>query len=69
MRKAQKKALTPEQAQALDVFKEKHGDKWKDKLSDCWMSAGYPNIPDEHAAQLQRIRNQFGPSWLVNYEG
>jgi len=69
MGKEENKVLTHGQSQALDIFKEIYGEKWKYKLSSCWINSCYPSISDEHAAQLQGIRNQFGPSWLVNYEG
>ncbi len=53
-----------EQALALVYFANSEGREWKHKLLDCWTHANYPGIPENTAALLQEVRNQFSPSWL-----
>jgi len=55
---------SPEQALALVRYAKSEGREWKRKLSDCWVLADYTGTPDDIAALLQQVRNQFGPSWL-----
>ena len=56
--------LTDKQKAAIDFFQLRHKRNWKVELSSCWMKSSYPGVPEDHAAALQSIRNQFGPAWL-----
>ena len=58
--------LSSEQESALIRFAATHGRTWKSQLNDMWMIAAYGGHPDTHL--LQQVRNQLGPSWLVNYK-
>lgn len=58
--------LTDEQAEALSKFAERYsasGD-WKQRLIDYWMNGRDASEPLGHA--LRQVRNQFGPSWLID---
>ncbi len=52
-----------EQLAAVLKFAQKEGQKWKDKLTDCWLKADYPGHA-EYSHFLQQVRNQAGPRWL-----
>lgn len=56
--------LTTEQRGALSAFAGKHGDRWKQRLLDAWMTGRDAAEPDGHA--LRQLRNRFGPSWLAS---
>jgi hypothetical protein len=58
--------LFSEQEAALAAFANRNGRTWKSKLRDIWMTGHYSS--DDNSASLQQVRNQFGPSWLVNYK-
>lgn len=60
--------LTDEQREALEACKAAHGRTWKSKLRLMWMYCSYSDYGMEsHSRGLQQVRNQFGPTWLVNY--
>jgi hypothetical protein len=65
----QAKLPTQEQLAALTRFATKYGRTWKSKLGDVWMDGNYHGtmFSGSDAYHLQQIRNQFGPSWLVNF--
>jgi hypothetical protein len=55
--------MTPsqEQLEALRSYANAHGRQWKSNLLSDW----------EHGrtvGELQQVRNQFGPSWLVKFK-
>lgn len=54
---------TPEQQLALDMFKAKYGQHWKEELFHKWWSGR--DVNETHGALLRQIRNQLGPSWLA----
>ena len=59
---------TSEELTALREYAELKGADWKAKLGADWLHGREVNaIPDGHL--LRRIRNNFGPKWLINYEG
>ena len=62
----QEEGLTEEQRQALLAFRENNGRFWKTRLTECWMLSDYPNVPKEHTALLQQVRNRLGPVWLTD---
>lgn len=53
--------LTPEQLAALKEYAARHGRYWKNKLSSDWVRA-------RDTPLLRQIRNQFGPTWLINFK-
>jgi hypothetical protein len=57
-----KTPATPTAAQlsALVCYATGHGRTWKSQLNDDWMNG-------RAEGELQQIRNQFGPSWLVRF--
>lgn len=58
--------LSEKQRTAVIAFRDTYGRYWKSKLRECWMKAEYPRgLPEDHAALLQQVRNQFGPEWLA----
>ena len=59
------KDLTPDQENAIRMYRTKHGRYWRNRLLNDWLAAKY-NLPDhpELHMYLQQIRNSFGPSWL-----
>lgn len=50
---------------ALRKYAAAHGRCWKQDLRQSWMTGQYYLADDE--GTLQRIRNNFGPSWLVRF--
>lgn len=62
-----KPQLTPEQLDALITFAKRNGRKWKSELNYCWMTGNYHAIDRNISGYLHQVRNQFGPSWLVNF--
>lgn len=56
--------LTPEQQDALLAYARENGAKWKSKLYADWLRAA-ARIDGKHSAELQQIRNSFGPEWLL----
>lgn len=60
--------LTDEQKEAIEACKALHGRTWKSKLRQMWMYGNYDDFGmDPHSRGLQQVRNQFGPTWLINY--
>jgi hypothetical protein len=57
--------LTNEEEAALHAWAAEQGRTWKAALRDAWDTGNYGG--SEHDAELQRIRNKLGPSWLVKY--
>ena len=51
--------------QALAAAAAYWGRNWKSQLRTVWANGRYPSALD--SGTLQRIRNQFGPSWLHKY--
>ena len=62
--------LTSEERGALQVFAAENGRTWKEKLSfEYWMKARiYRDRQGFEYPELQRLRNEFGPSWLVKFK-
>lgn len=56
--------LTGAQIQALFGFAASRGRNWKSALRQAWETGNYLSF--EQSNDLQSIRNQFGPSWLMN---
>jgi hypothetical protein len=54
-----------EQIKALRSYAEAHGRTWKSQLHDTWMTGRYDSSDD--SMNLQQVRNEFGPSWLVRF--
>lgn len=50
--------LDQQEREAIIQFRQEHGRRWKHQLLQGWMRAAYPGL-------LQRIRNSYGPEWLV----
>lgn len=57
--------LTPLQLTALTIYAREHGRTWKADLRDAWMTGHY-NVCDA-SRELQQVRNNLGPSWLVRF--
>jgi hypothetical protein len=55
------KQLTAEQLKALQDYAAEHGRTWKSQLNDDWMNGCV-------TGELQRIRNAFGPTWLLRFK-
>lgn len=62
--------LTKPQQAAMDALKEKFPKDWRRKLESAWTNGDYKakGISDNHAAELQKIRNELGPDWLKSYK-
>jgi hypothetical protein len=60
-----RRTIDADQLEALQQFAERHGRNWKQQLSYCWETGDYGITA--HTAELQQIRNTFGPSWLVRF--
>jgi hypothetical protein len=52
--------LTNDQMDALMGYADLHGQLWKSKLLSDWTNGRC------NQAEIQQIRNAFGPSWLRN---
>ena len=52
------------------MFAAENGRTWKEKLSfEYWMKARiYRDRQGFEYPELQRLRNEFGPSWLVKFK-
>ncbi len=57
--------LTNEEEAALHAWAADQGPRWKAALRLAWETGNYGG--SEHDAELQRIRNRLGPTWLVKY--
>ena len=63
------KQLDAGQRAALEEFKERYGENWKQELLDKWRTGAAVNaLRSGNGFYLQQIRNQFGPAWLVKEE-
>lgn len=50
------------------AVRSKVGRKYKTAIHDAWLSGDYAGeCLSEFASELQRIRNTYGPTWLVNF--
>ena len=54
--------LSVEQIEALRVYRDQHGRRWKSRL----LAERLSSTGDE-GPELRQVRNTFGPSWLLNY--
>lgn len=54
-------ALTVQQLEALKEYARENGRAWKSALMVDWMGG-------KCSAELQQIRNNFGPSWLKRFK-
>lgn len=55
-----------EQLIALAAFATANGRTWKSALRHCWETGDYNGF--EASNFLQQLRNEFGPTWLVNHK-
>lgn len=58
-----------DKAEAVEVlrkFAARNGRRWKSALREAWETGSYRSLDLKgvDSSDLQRIRNQFGPSWL-----
>jgi hypothetical protein len=61
-----KQTPSPEQLAALQAWANVYGTRWKASLHTAWEKAGQGYAA--YTPQLQQLRNNFGPSWLVRYK-
>lgn len=59
-----KKHLIPAQLRAINRWALLEGRRWKQALSYAWADGNYHGFSDYGI--LQGIRNQFGPTWLMD---
>jgi hypothetical protein len=59
------KTLTDAQMAAIQLWASRNGRNWKSFLRAAWTTGNYGTF--ESANHLQQIRNERGPSWLVNF--
>lgn len=52
--------LTTNQVVALKNYADLNGRNWKSKLQHDWVNG-------HSVGELQQVRNQFGPAWLVRF--
>lgn len=57
---------TPEQLERLRQFAQQYGPAWKEILITMWGRGTDMNEQDGYL--LHQIRNQYGPSWLMNFK-
>lgn len=64
-----KNVPTAEQIEALGLFATANGRNWKSELRNLWMNGAYNYavLGGADPCHLQRVRNEFGPSWLVRF--
>jgi hypothetical protein len=62
---AEEEALTADELAALRGWADEQRPRWKAALRLAWETGDYRG--SEHDADLQRIRNRLGPSWLAKY--
>jgi hypothetical protein len=62
--------LTQHEMDMLQTFAAKYGREWKSYLLAAWAGESYrgKNMAGLDAGTLRRIRNAFGPSWLVGFK-
>jgi hypothetical protein len=56
---------TPEQQSALTAFAQRSGRYWKARLLRLWDTGRDENEPE--GPLLRQVRNNLGPSFLVDY--
>lgn len=66
-KKKPKPEPTAEQLCALKLYAAENGPVWKSKLAIDWLYSR-ARVKGEHSPLLQQLRNQLGPSWLVNFQ-
>lgn len=59
-------ALTIEQLAAIKAYAAENGRAWKSALRVDWETGNYSD--SAHSAELQQIRNAFGPVWLKRFK-
>lgn len=57
--------LSTGQLAAVRAFAEQNGRTWKAALRSVWETGNYSRI--DAAAELQQVRNAFGPRWLIGF--
>ena len=51
---------------AVARYNHNNGKNYKSAIRQAWYDGNYRTVGlDDLSGQLQRIRNQFGPSWLI----
>lgn len=60
--------MTEQQMHAINKVQEVYGRQWKSKLLANWMKSSYPSTLSDISADLQQIRNEFGPRWLNKFK-
>lgn len=61
------KTLTEQEAlETLAQVKAVLGRNYKSAIRQAWFDGRYDSTLGDWSSQLQNIRNQFGPSWLVD---
>ena len=61
-----KKEPTAEQLTALRQYAAENGRTWKRELSIDWMNSR-AQVRGQLSSELQQVRNQLGPSWLLKF--
>lgn len=59
--------LTPEQLRALQLYAAENGRLWKHALRIDWELSS-AHVKGEFTAELQQVRNIFGPKWLARFK-
>jgi len=61
--------LSHDQLEALTAYAAENGRTWKDKLRTDWMYARARvwRGDNDYSAELQQVRNVFGPMWLNRF--
>jgi hypothetical protein len=59
-------ALTVQQLEAIRTYAIENGRAWKSALRIDWETGNYSN--SELSAELQQVRNAFGPRWLKSFK-
>lgn len=59
-------AITEKQMDAIQQFAHRNGRNWKSALHHAWECGDYQSVFLD-TASLQQLRNEKGPSWLVNF--
>lgn len=68
-KKTKYRELQPEELQAIQTFAAHYGRKWKDKLAfEYWFTARIFSKAGIEYPELQRLRNDLGPSWLAGFK-
>lgn len=60
-------AITEKQMDAIQQFAHRNGRNWKSVLRECWMNGDYQSEFID-SASLQQLRNEKGPTWLINFK-